>query len=204
MGPPASGKGTQGRRLAEAQGCAYLSTGRQLRKEIEDDTRRGRLAETFLEKGQYVPDHLVVDLVNEWLGQASRGWVLDGFPRTVSQAEELDRILDPEDPSLRAVLFDVHSDELERRVIGRRECGECSWTGNVTEASESGGKCPSCGGQLQRRFDDIPENFRKRLKEFQDLTLPVASYYESSGRLLKVCGVGTQEQVFERLQSELS
>ena len=105
MGPPASGKGTQGRRLAEAQGWAYLSTGRQLRKEIEDDTRRGRLAETFLEKGQYVPDHLVVDLVNEWLGQASRGWVLDGFPRTVSQAEELDRILDPEDSSLRAVLF---------------------------------------------------------------------------------------------------
>ena len=85
MGPPASGKGTQGRRLAEAQGCAYLSTGRQLRKEIEDDTRRGRLAETFLEKGQYVPDHLVVDLVNEWLDQASRGWVLDGFPRTVER-----------------------------------------------------------------------------------------------------------------------
>ena len=203
LGPPASGKGTQGRLLAEAQGCSYLSTGRRLRVEVADDTSRGRLVKKFLEEGQYVPDHLVVDLVNEWIGQATKGWVLDGFPRTLSQAEELDRILAPEASSLKAILLDVDFSELESRVVGRRECKGCSWTGNVTEASETDGKCPDCGGLLHRRFDDIPENFRKRLKEFEDLTLPVASYYEKSKRLFKVCGVGKQENVFERLQSTL-
>jgi adenylate kinase len=204
LGPPASGKGTQGRLLAAAENFAYLSTGRQLRKEVADNTPRGRLAGAFLREGQYVPDDLVVDLVNEWIGRARRGWVLDGFPRTMSQAEDLDRILAAKASSLRAVLFDVDSDELERRVVGRRECQECSWTGNIAEAVVSDGKCPCCGSGLQRRFDDIPENFRKRLKEFQDLTLPVASYYEESGRLLKVCGVGSQEEVFKKLRFKLT
>jgi len=203
LGPPASGKGTQGRLLAEALSLSYLSTGRRLRAEVADDTPRGRLAKKFLEKGQYVPDYLVVELINEWIGQVERGWVLDGFPRTLPQAEELDRILAPEESSLRSVLLHVDFSELEIRVVGRRECRECSWTGNVTEASETGGTCPGCGGRLHRRFDDIPENFRKRFKEFEDLTLPVSSYYEKSGRLLKVCGLGNQGKVFERLQSEL-
>ena len=203
LGPPASGKGTQGRLLSAAQNLAYLSTGRQLRKEVADNTACGKLAEAYLADSRFVPDQLVLDMVSDWLRKVSGGWILDGFPRTVSQAKELDRILGPEDIALRAIMFEVNTKELEQRVAGRSECQECSWTGNVVNVRLRENTCPSCGGPLQRRLDDVPENFRKRLKEFQDLTLPVASYYDTSGRLLKVCGVGTQEQVFKFLQSKL-
>ena len=203
LGAPASGKGTQGRLLSDAAGLSYLSTGRQLRKEVADKTHLGRLAEPYLAVSQFVPDQLVLDLVSEWINRVNGGWVLDGFPRTLAQAEELDRILAGDQARLRAALFEVKSDELERRVLGRRECQECSWTGNVSAGNPSVSLCPSCGGALHRRLDDNPENFRKRLDEFQKLTLPLVSFYEESGRLLKVCGGGTPEQVFASLQSEL-
>jgi len=204
LGPPASGKGTQGRLLADTLELPYFSTGRQLRRELKARSAIGREAEPYLEVGRYVPDELVLSLLMSWLEKHKGGWVLDGFPRTVPQSEDFDRFLGSRRQNLRAILLEAPADELERRVSDRRECTMCSWTGTRTQARKSGGRCPSCGGELGQRDDDELENFRQRRKEFEELTLPVASYYEQSDRLLRVCGTGRPEEVFSRLQSHLA
>jgi adenylate kinase len=122
LGPPASGKGTQGRRLAEENGLAYLSTGALLRRALRDDTELGKLAHPFLERGEFVPDDIMVPMVLEWTTSQIDGWLLDGFPRTVPQAEALDAALDLE-PS--AIVLHVPDDELRRRVTCRLECENC-------------------------------------------------------------------------------
>lgn len=200
LGPPASGKGTQGRRLAEHAGLAYFSTGKQLRREVKAGTELGIQAEPFLEAGHYVPDELVLSLALDWIAQQDGGWILDGFPRTLPQGTALDVGLESESEGLRALLLEVSAEELERRVTERRECTACSWTGTRVQA-ESSGNCPACGGVLGVRHDDDLENFQMRLKAFEELTLPVARHYESSGRLLRVGGSGTPEEVFQRVQS---
>ena len=202
LGPPASGKGTQGRLLAAAEGISYLSSGQQLRKEVRAGSEVGKAAEPYLEAGNYVPDELALGLVTGWISEIHRGWILDGFPRTVPQAAELDQVLGSRKEELRALLIEGPAEELERRVADRRECRECSWTGTRAEVEGSQGICPSCGGRVGQRPDDDLENFRQRLKVFEELTLPVASYYEQSERLLRVWGIGSPEEVFHRLQSE--
>ena len=202
LGPPASGKGTQGRLLAERAGLSYFSTGKQLRREMEAGSEFGRQAEPFLAAGNYVPDELALAIALAWLQQVDGGWVLDGFPRTVVQARELDNLLGDERHNLRALLLVVPEEELERRVGARRECADCSWTGTIALAGEAGA-CPACGGELTQRRDDALENFRMRLKAFDELTAPVAHYFEASSRLRRVSGVGDPEEVFQHLQSAL-
>ena len=202
LGPPASGKGTQGRLLAAAEGISYLSSGQQLRKEVRAGSEVGKAAEPYLKAGNYVPDELALGLVTGWISEIHRGWILDGFPRTVPQAAELDQVLGSRKEELRALLIEGPAEELERRVADRRECRECSWTGTRAEVEGSQGICPSCGGRVGQRPDDDLKNFRQRLKVFEELTLPVASYYEQSERLLRVWGIGSPEEVFDRVQSE--
>ena len=204
LGPPASGKGTQGRLLARERNLSYFSTGKQLRREMKAASRLGKEVEPYLAAGQYVPDELVLALVIGWIKKEKGGWVLDGFPRTLPQAEELDRVLGGEKAHLKALLLEGPVAELERRVIDRRECTACPWTGTKIQAEVSGGVCPSCGATLGQRHDDDLENFRRRLKAFEELTLPVAAYYEQSGRLLRVWGLGSPEEVFHNVQSELA
>lgn len=204
LGPPASGKGTQGRLLARERNLSYFSTGKQLRREMKAASRLGKEVEPYLAAGQYVPDELVLALVIGWIKKEKGGWVLDGFPRTLPQAEELDRVLGGEGAHLKALLLEGPVAELERRVIDRRECTACPWTGTKIQAEVSGGVCPSCGATLGQRHDDDLENFRRRLKAFEELTLPVAAYYEQSGRLLRVWGLGSPEEVFHNVQSELA
>ncbi len=204
LGPPASGKGTQGRFLAKRFGLSYFSTGRQLRRELKAGSALGRKAEPFLENGRYVPDELALSLVIDWIEEECRGWVLDGFPRTVPQADQLDGLLGAECAILQAFLLEAPVEDLERRVLERRECTSCSWTGTKLQAEKSGGLCPTCGGQLGQREDDELANFRQRRQEFEELTLPVADYYEQSGRLRRVCGTGRPDEVFSRLQSNLA
>ena len=167
-------------------------------------SRLGKEVEPYLAAGQYVPDELVLALVIGWIKKEKGGWVLDGFPRTLPQAEELDRVLGGEGAHLKALLLEGPVAELERRVTDRRECTACPWTGTKAQAELSGGVCPSCGATLGQRHDDDLKNFRQRLKAFEELTLPVAAYYEQSGRLLRVWGVGTPEEVFQNVQSELA
>ena len=202
LGPPASGKGTQGRLLAAAEGLSCFSSGRQLRGEVRAGSQLGKSAEPYLEAGRYVPDELALGLVKGWISERHRGWILDGFPRTLPQAVELDRVLDSRQEELRALLIEGPVEELERRVADRRECRECSWTGTRAEVEGAQGICPSCGGMVGQRPDDDMENFRQRFKVFEELTLPVASYYEQSKRLLRVWCVGSPEEVFRRVQSE--
>lgn len=204
LGPPASGKGTQGRLLARERNLSYFSTGKQLRREMKAASRLGKEVEPYLAAGQYVPDELVLALVIGWIKKEKRGWVLDGFPRTLPQAEELDRVLGGDGAHLKALLLEGPVAELERRVIDRRECTACPWTGTKIQAEVSGGVCPSCGATLGQRHDDDLENFRRRLKAFEELTLPVAAYYEQSDRLLRVWGLGSPEEVFQNVQSELA
>ena len=204
MGPPASGKGTQGKRLAEHGSLSYFSTGKQLRRELKTGSPLGRQAAPFLEKGQYVPDELVLSLAFTWIDAVEGGWVLDGFPRTLPQAEALDGHLGERGRDLRAILLEAPMDELESRVAERRECTSCPWTGTRGQAEASGGSCPSCGGPLVRRADDDLENFRQRHRSFEELTLPAAEHYENSGRLLRISGLGSPTEVFERILSHLS
>lgn len=183
-------------------GAAYFSTGRQLRHEMEGGTDLGRRAAEFLAAGQYVPDAMAEEIAFNWLGGVTDGWILDGFPRTVPQARELDRFLGSDRGLLQAVLLDVPVAELERRVSRRRECHGCTWVGTPEQAG-SAGACPECGGTLRIRSDDALENFRKRMAAYDELTKPVADHYVECGRLRTVSGTGPAEEVFERLQSSL-
>ena len=202
IGPPACGKGTQGRHLAEATGAAYFSTGKQLRREMEAATPLGREAVRYLDAGQYVPDTMAQELAFHWLRDVAGGWILDGFPRTLAQARELDRFLGAGRDVLQAVLLDVPAEELEERVTHRRECLLCSWVGTRGKA-ETSGNCPVCGGGLRSRADDAAESFRMRMAVYDELTRPVIDHYVESARLRRVSGLGTPGEVYERMQSLL-
>ncbi|MDE0825992.1 MAG: nucleoside monophosphate kinase [Akkermansiaceae bacterium] len=202
LGPPACGKGTQGRRLAKEYGLGYFSTGKQLRREVEAGTALGQEADKYLSRTEYVPDQLVLAIVSDWVSKQGGGWILDGFPRTVMQAEELDRFPSESIRSLRALLIDVDREVLAQRVSQRCECGYCSWTGTSDDVKETA-SCPSCGGALIRRRDDEPEAFRKRMDIYEELTLPVIEHYSSSGGLLRISGIGTQGEVSKRVKDAL-
>jgi adenylate kinase len=203
LGPPACGKGTQGRLLSEAYGLSYFSTGKQLRLEVEADSELGREADTYLSRTEYVPDRLALDLVSGWLAEARGGWILDGFPRTVPQAVAMDAFSTARIGGMRALLIDVEREVLAERVAQRCECSRCSWVGTLEEVRERG-HCPDCGGGLNQRRDDAPEAFQKRMDVYEELSLPVVGYYEATDRLLRVSGIGSPEEVFTRMRSALS
>lgn len=186
LGPPASGKGTQGRRLAESLGLGYLSTGALLREAVENGTELGKQAAPILDRGGYLPDDLMCPILAEWLERQTAGWVLDGFPRSLPQALFLEDWLGSHDLALDAVVsLDVPFDELVARIHNRVECPACRWSGQRSDLVNEG-KCPECGAVTQKRADDGEDNFRNRYSEFQSLTSPVISHYEKKG-LLRHC-----------------
>lgn len=193
LGPPASGKGTQGRRLADEIGLAYLSTGALLRRALRDDTDLGKLARPFLDRGEYVPDDIMIPMVLEWIGDQPNGWLLDGFPRTVPQAEALDEALDtrPE-----AIVLHVPDDELRRRVACRLECEECHRVAREGEGTH----CPKCNGKLAPRADDASANFENRLAEYRRLVIPAVTYYCDRQRARIVNGMGSPDDVYARVR----
>ena len=145
LGPPASGKGTQGRRLAEDLGLAYLSTGALLRSAVEEGTELGKQAEPILARGEYLPDSLMCPIMGEWLAKQSSGWVLDGFPRSLQQVDFLAGWLSEHGQKLSAaVLLEVPLDELLVRIGNRIECPECRWSGRRQELNRAD-RCPECG-----------------------------------------------------------
>lgn len=200
LGPPGSGKGTQGKRLAGALGISYLSTGALLRGEVERGTAIGLEADTYLQRGMYVPDELMSPLVAAWLERTRDGWLLDGFPRTLVQKTFLDQArVAPEC----AVGLDVPEEELLRRITSRLECLVCHQVLTKGSVSE-GDACPACGkGMLTAREDDAVENFRKRLASFRSLTVPVLDAYRADGILVSCDGTGSPDEVAARLASML-
>jgi len=183
LGPPASGKGTQGRRLAGSFKLDYLSTGALLREVVASESDEGEAVRPILERGGFVPDELMFRFVGRWLDAHRGGWVLDGFPRTLGQDDFLREWLESHRQRVNgAVILEVPKPELIRRIEGRVECPTCRWSGQ-REQLEPGDRCPTCGSEARQRADDSLENFLSRHEEFERHTLPVAERYREAGLL---------------------
>jgi adenylate kinase len=185
--------------LAEDLGLAYLSTGALLRSAVEQGSELGKQAEPILTKGEYLPDELMCSIMGEWLAKHAGGWVLDGFPRSAAQAEFLAGWLGEHAQKLTAaVLLEVPLDELLVRIGNRIECPECRWSGRRQELNRAD-RCPECGGVTGPRSDDNPANFRSRLAEYEEHTLPVVARYEGEGLLHRFDATKGVDQVEKRV-----
>ncbi len=205
LGPPASGKGTHGRRLATALKLDYLSTGALLRENMEEGTPLGLAAEPILARGGYLPDELMCPVIGDWLERNTRspGWVLDGFPRSLPQAEYLDGKLSENGLCLdAAIALEVPFDQLLERTRNRVECPECRWSGQKDQLSGEG-DCPKCGHPAAPRADDGEANFRNRHDEFAQLTIPVIDRYREAGKLLSIPATAPKEEVAATILSDL-
>ena len=199
LGPPASGKGTQGRRLAERLGLGYLSTGALLREHVEHGTDLGKQAEPILARGEYLPDDLMCPIIADWLVRQTGGWVLDGFPRSVPQAVFLDGWLAERNLRIDAAIsLEVPFGELIARIRDRVECPSCRWSGQKAQLVD-GCLCPTCGATAGPRADDSEENFRSRHTEFVSLTQPVIEHYRAAGQLSACDATAPQDEVAARL-----
>ena len=207
LGPPGAGKGTQARRLAVEWGVPHVATGEMLREAAQQETRLGLEAKRYMDRGALVPDDVVIGLVDERLGQAdaARGWVLDGFPRTVAQAEALERLLHARGLELDRVIFlQVSRDELRRRLTGRRICRECGTAFHLAfNPPATAGRCDRCGGELYQREDDAEPAVAHRLEVYASQTAPLLDYYRRRHLLTEVPGEGKVEQVTTAIRKAL-
>jgi len=199
LGPPGAGKGTQARELAREWGVPQIATGDMLRDAVARRTPLGLQAKRHMDSGGLVPDDVVIGLVAERLTQpdAAPGFVLDGFPRTVAQAEALDRMLrERGTPLERVVFFEVSRPELLRRLTGRRVCRGCGTGFHVVSAPPKvAGRCDNCGGELYQREDDAEGPVAKRLDVYESQTAPLLGYYRGQGLLTSVPGEGAMDHV---------
>jgi len=201
LGAPGSGKGTQGQLLLERYRVPQISTGDLLREAVAAGTPLGKQAKTVMEAGQLVSDDLVLAMMAERLSQADarRGFILDGFPRNLAQAQALDLLLAQlHKPVQLALLIDVEVDTLLQRLSGRRTCNACNRVYNVyTSPPKLDERCDECGGKLRHRADDTEETISNRLRVYESQTLPVVEYYRRSNKLRRVQGVGEVKDVFK-------
>ena len=208
LGPPGSGKGTQGERLQADFRLPYYATGNILRAAVEDRTEVGKAAKEYMDRGDLVPDDVIIGVIAERLEgeEAADGFILDGFPRTVPQAEALDAELEKLGRSLTAVLLiDVPQEEVVRRLGGRRTCVENGHVFHIEfDPPKEEGVCDIDGSRLIVRDDDEPEVIRNRLDQYAKKTEPLVSYYEEAGLLRRVDGEMTPDEVGERIRALLS
>ncbi len=204
LGPPGAGKGTQARELGREWSVAHVSTGDMLREAVAAGTPLGRQAKGYMDRGELVPDSVIVALIGERLGQpdAEHGFILDGFPRTIAQAEALDRLLKDLGQGLDAVVyFDVSQAELLRRLTGRRVCRSCGESFHVVSAPPRiAGICDRCGGELYHREDDSEATVRRRLDVYAKQTAPLLDYYRGRGLLVSVPGEGSIETIRDAIR----
>ena len=202
IGPPGAGKGTQAEFIAAHFGIPKISTGDIFRSNVSGGTDLGKLAKKYMDAGDLVPDEVTNAMVRDRLGEpdAAEGFLLDGFPRTVQQAYELDGILSDLGTQLDAVLeLDVDDDEVVRRLSGRRTCKKCGHIWHVEfDAPLEGGICDICGGELYHRDDDYPETVRHRLDVYTSQTEPLVAFYLTRDQLTRVNALGDVEDVTER------
>lgn len=201
LGGPGAGKGTQAQRLVAEYGVAHISTGDLLRAAIKNGTELGTQAKSYMDKGQLVPDELVVNLVKERLADddAQKGFILDGFPRNTVQAVVLDSELKDMGLALdAAVLVDVDPDVIVKRLSSRRTCKNCGYT-----APAGVDVCPRCGGEMYQRDDDKPETIQHRLDVYQTQTAPLIEYYKGHGLLKTVNGEQAVDDVYKDMKEQL-
>jgi adenylate kinase len=202
LGPPGAGKGTQAVRIAEAFGIPHISTGDIFRENVRGDTDLGREAKRYMDAGELVPDEVVVGMVADRLAQADavEGFCLDGFPRTVPQAQALEDLLVDRDAPLEVVVrFLVDHDEVVQRLTGRRSCASCGAVYHVEHAPpQQEGICDQCGGELIQRDDDTEDVVLNRLEVYRKQTEPLEHFYWERGLLRDVEAVGEVDAVTER------
>lgn len=207
MGPPASGKGTQSELIVKEYGIAHVSTGDMFRAAISEKTPLGLEAQSYISAGKLVPDEVTVGLVEERLKQddCQKGFLLDGFPRTVAQAKALDAMLERAGRKLTSVVLLVADDQvLIERISSRRVCPNCGASYNInTKKPHQDGICDACGHELIQRPDDRPESFQVRLQDYQSKTLPLVDFYKGKGLLREVDALQDIEKVFEDIKEAL-
>jgi adenylate kinase len=208
LGPPGSGKGTQGERLNEDLRLPYYATGDILRGAVRDETELGRTAKEYMDRGDLVPDEVIVGVIADRIdsGEALDGFILDGFPRTTPQAEALDAKLGEMGRGVTAVLLiDVSDDEVVRRLGGRRTCEANGHVFHVEfEPPEQEGVCDIDGSPLIVRDDDKPEVIRKRLETYHEKTEPLVSYYDHRSFLRRIDGEAAPDEVAEKIRRTLA
>ena len=207
VGPPGAGKGTQAIMLREKLDALYISTGDLFRSHLSNETDLGKEAQKFMSAGELVPDALTINMLSQELEKKAddHGFILDGFPRNVVQADALSELLDRKDLSIDLVLFfNVPNDELVRRLSTRYTCKVCQAPQNI---NESGGnvtsRCNLCEGELYQRNDDAPEAIKRRLDVYDQETKPILNYYEEQNLLTEINSVGSVEEVFTRVEGAL-
>jgi adenylate kinase len=203
LGAPGSGKGTQAKLLVEKYKIPQMSTGDLLRAEVAAGTDLGKRAKAAMDAGQLVTDEVVLGMIQARLAKpdAKSGFILDGFPRNIPQAQSLDAMLARLGQPLQlALLVDVDTDVLLKRLTGRRTCGSCGAIYNIYfSAPKTANKCDKCGAALQHRSDDNEQTVGNRLKVYQQQTAPLVNYYKAQGKLRTVRGVGTVSTIFKNV-----
>ncbi|MGW8221082.1 MAG: adenylate kinase [Syntrophobacteria bacterium] len=208
LGPPGAGKGTQAKMLVEKYQIPQISTGDILRAAVKEGSPLGKEAKACMDKGELVPDSVVIGIVEERIQQSdcAKGYMLDGFPRTVPQAEALDGMLKNLSSQIdHVVSIEVANEELVGRLTGRRTCRDCGAGFHVMfDPPEKEGVCDKCGGELYQRDDDNVETVTSRLEVYESQTLPLIDYYTAKGKIRPVDGVGDIKEIFGRVTQVLS
>ncbi|HFQ13599.1 MAG TPA: adenylate kinase, partial [Gammaproteobacteria bacterium] len=208
IGAPGGGKGTQAKLLVEKYGIPQISTGDLLREAVAAGSALGIQAKTAMDAGQLVSDDIVLGMIRERLGKpdTEKGFILDGFPRNISQAEALDRLLEEIGRPLQlGLLIDVEFNVLMQRLTGRRTCRDCGQMYNIyTSPPRIDGVCDKCGGELLHRADDNEETIANRLKVYEAQTAPLVEYYRRQGKLRTVQGTGEIEHIFANIERILA
>lgn len=208
LGPPGAGKGTQAALLAERLGTPHVASGDLFREALKKETELGLTAKSYMERGELVPDEVTIAMVRERLQRpdCDSGVILDGFPRTIEQAEALQGLLAEQNKKIDAALFiDAAEDELVRRLSSRWTCRNCQAVYNIiSNPPREEGRCDVCGGELYQRADDVPETVRNRIRVYRQQTSPLIDYYRDQELLVTIKSEGgierVQRKVLEALQ----
>jgi len=204
LGLPGAGKGTQAVRLSSKTGIPQISTGDILRKAVKDGTPLGEKAQGFMKLGKLVPDDVIVGIVKERLGEpdCDKGYILDGFPRTIVQAEALESVLSSDRGIDNVIFFDLADEEVVARLTGRRTCSGCGAGCHVVfTPPKVSGKCDSCGAELFQRSDDNQDSIRTRLKVYRQETAPLVAFYKDKGIFQSLKAIGEIDEIFNSLCS---
>jgi adenylate kinase len=208
LGPPGSGKGTQGERLQQDSGLPYWATGDILRAAVREDSELGQKAKEYMDRGDLVPDDVISAVIAERVSghEAEDGFILDGFPRTTGQADSLDAELEKLGRSITAaILIEVSEEEVVRRLGGRRTCVKGPHIFHVEfDPPEKEGVCDICGGELVVRDDDEPDVIRHRLEQYEEKTAPLIARYEEHGVLQRLDGTEPPDEVADRIRAILA